>query len=92
MCIEAMQTEITRPLLSVVIPCFNEAGTILDLIERVREAPFASKQLIVVDDGSSDGPRELSKGLRGFDLTVLLHERNNGKGGRASNCIYSSSW
>jgi len=75
-----MQTERTRPLLSVVIPCFNEAGTILDLIERVRQAPVASKQLIVVDDGSSDGTRELLKGLSAPDLTVLLHERNKGKG------------
>ncbi|WP_043705329.1 glycosyltransferase family 2 protein [Synechococcus sp. CB0205] len=75
-----MQTESTRPLLSVVIPCFNEAGTILDLIERVRQAPVASKQLIVVDDGSSDGTRELLKGLSAPDLTVLLHERNEGKG------------
>jgi glycosyltransferase involved in cell wall biosynthesis len=75
-----MQTESTRPLLSVVIPCFNEAGTILDLIERVRQAPVTSKQLIVVDDGSSDGTRDLLKGLSAPDLTVLLHERNKGKG------------
>jgi len=75
-----MQTESTRPLLSVVIPCFNEAGTILDLIERVRQAPVASKQLIVVDDGSSDGTRELLKALSAPDLTVLLHDYNQGKG------------
>jgi len=69
-----------RPLLSVVIPCFNEAATILDLLERVRSAPVASKQIIVVDDGSIDGTRELLQGLRADDLTVLLHERNRGKG------------
>ena len=80
MSIVAMQTGSTRPLLSVVIPCFNEAGTILDLIERVRQAPVASKQLIIVDDGSSDGTRELVKGLSAPDLTVLLHESNKGKG------------
>ena len=76
----AMATESTRPLLSVVIPCFNEAATILDLIERVRQAPIASKQLIVVDDGSSDGTRELLQGLSAPDLTVLLHAKNKGKG------------
>jgi glycosyltransferase involved in cell wall biosynthesis len=70
-----------RPLLSVVIPCFNEAATILDLLERVRSAPVASKQIIVVDDGSTDGTRELLQGLPADDLTVLLHERNRGKGG-----------
>ena len=67
-------------MLSVVIPCFNEAATILDLLERVRSAPVASKQIIVVDDGSSDGTRELLQGLQADDLTVLLHERNRGKG------------
>jgi len=69
-----------QPLLSVVIPCFNEAATILDLLERVRSAPVASKQIIVVDDGSSDGTRELLQRLQADDLTVLLHERNRGKG------------
>lgn len=75
-----MTTESTRPLLSIVIPCFNEAPTILDLIERVRQAPVATKQLIVVDDASTDGTRELLRGLSAPDLTVLFHERNKGKG------------
>jgi glycosyltransferase involved in cell wall biosynthesis len=75
-----MAPSAARPLLSVVIPCFNEAATILDLLERVRSAPVASKQIIVVDDGSTDGTRELLQGLRADDLTVLLHERNRGKG------------
>jgi glycosyltransferase involved in cell wall biosynthesis len=75
-----MVSGVERPLLSVVIPCFNEAATILDLLERVRSAPVASKQIIVVDDGSSDGTRALLQGLHADDLTVLLHERNRGKG------------
>ena len=75
-----MVSGVERPLLSVVIPCFNEAATILDLLERVRSAPVASKQIIVVDDGSTDGTREFLQGLRADDLTVLLHERNRGKG------------
>ncbi|MFZ9463215.1 MAG: glycosyltransferase family 2 protein [Synechococcaceae bacterium WB4_1_0192] len=75
-----MTASTARPLLSVVIPCFNEAATILDLIERVRSSPVESKQIIVVDDGSSDGTRQLLQGLRATDLTVLLHERNRGKG------------
>jgi glycosyltransferase involved in cell wall biosynthesis len=64
----------------VVIPCYNEVATIASLIERVRRAPVASKQIIVVDDGSSDGTRALLQGLQADDLTVLLHERNRGKG------------
>jgi glycosyltransferase involved in cell wall biosynthesis len=69
-----------RPLLTVVIPCFNEAATILDLIERVRSSPVDSKQIIVVDDGSSDGTRDLLQELQADDLTVLLHAHNRGKG------------
>ena len=75
-----MAPSAARPLLSVVIPCFNESATILDLIDRVRSAPVESKQIIVVDDGSSDGTRELLQELKADDLIVLLHERNRGKG------------
>ena len=75
-----MTASTARPLLSVVIPCFNEAATILDLIERVRSSPVGPKQIIVVDDGSSDGTRTLLQGLQADDLTVLMHERNRGKG------------
>jgi len=78
--VASMAPSAEQPLLSVVIPCFNEAATILDLLERVRSTPVASKQIIVVDDGSSDGTRELLQGLQADDLTVLLHERNRGKG------------
>lgn len=69
-----------RPLLSVIIPCFNEAATILELIERVRQSPVASKHLIVVDDGSTDGTREILGQLSAPDLTILMHDRNQGKG------------
>jgi len=69
------------PLLSVVIPCFNEAATIATLIERVRQAPVASKQIVVVDDGSTDGSRELLQQLPpSDDLLVVFHPRNRGKG------------
>jgi glycosyltransferase involved in cell wall biosynthesis len=69
------------PLLSVVIPCFNEAATIEVLIERVRQAPVVSKQIIVVDDGSTDGTRELLQRLSASDdLLVLFHPKNRGKG------------
>ena len=61
----------SRPLLSVIIPCFNEAATILDLIERVRQAPVPSKQLIVVDDGSTDGTRELSVSYTHLTLPTI---------------------
>ena len=69
-----------RPLLSLVIPCYNEVGTILDLIERVRSAPVESKQIIVVDDGSTDGTRDCLRELQAADLTILFHPFNQGKG------------
>lgn len=70
----------TRPTLSVVVPCFNEAATVLDLIRRVQQAPIASKEIIVVDDGSTDGTRELLSTLDDQDLILISHPRNMGKG------------
>jgi glycosyltransferase involved in cell wall biosynthesis len=67
-------------VLSVVIPVFNERGTIEDILRRVRETGINS-QIIIVDDGSTDGTRELLESWRGqADLTIVLHERNQGKG------------
>jgi glycosyltransferase involved in cell wall biosynthesis len=65
--------------LSVVIPVFNEARTIREILERVRAAPF-DKEIIVVDDGSTDGTRDILKDREGRDVIVVLHDRNQGKG------------
>ena len=65
--------------LSVVIPVYNEAATVRDIVQRVRAVPL-EKEIIVVDDGSTDGTRDiLSTGL-GRDLIVVLQDRNQGKG------------
>jgi glycosyltransferase involved in cell wall biosynthesis len=66
-----------RPDLTVVIPAFNEAETILRVIERVREVPF-SVQIIVVDDCSTDTTAELVRGVSNVDF--IRHDRNQGKG------------
>jgi glycosyltransferase involved in cell wall biosynthesis len=67
--------------LSVVIPCYNEVNTIDRLLAAVRASPHADKEIIVVDDGSSDGTRERLTGeLRTQIDQVILHERNQGKG------------
>jgi glycosyltransferase involved in cell wall biosynthesis len=67
--------------LSVVIPCFNEATTIDRIIAAVRASPHLDKEIIVVDDGSSDGTRERLRGdLRLLIDQVILHEHNQGKG------------
>jgi glycosyltransferase involved in cell wall biosynthesis len=66
---------------SVVVPCFNEKATIVPLLKSVLAAPFR-KEVIVVDDGSTDGTRavldEHAPALEG--VRVILQERNQGKG------------
>ena len=65
--------------LSVIIPVFNEVQTIQEIIKKVKEAPF-EKEIIVVDDCSTDGTRDLLKEKEGDGVTVLFHESNQGKG------------
>lgn len=67
--------------LSVIIPCYNEASTIGRIIDAVRASPYPDKELIVVDDGSTDGTRERLAGEEGRRVDrVILHEANRGKG------------
>jgi glycosyltransferase involved in cell wall biosynthesis len=68
--------------LSVVIPCFNEVNTISELLARVHASKIEmSLEVIVVDDGSTDGTRELLQGELSEQISILhLQERNLGKG------------
>jgi glycosyltransferase involved in cell wall biosynthesis len=65
------------PELTIVVPAFNEAGTIADVIERLRALPF-ELQIIVVDDCSTDDTAAIVAGLDSVEL--VRHERNEGKG------------
>ena len=65
--------------LSVVIPVYNEIGTIREILERVRAVPIP-KEVIVVDDGSSDGTGDVLRGLSSPEIVTLYHDRNRGKG------------
>lgn len=64
-------------MISVIIPVFNEKSHLAEIIDAVEKVPL-EKQIIVVDDYSSDGAREILRYRRG--IKVILHERNMGKG------------
>jgi glycosyltransferase involved in cell wall biosynthesis len=68
------------PLVSVVMPAYNERDTVEEIVRRVLAVPLRL-ELIVVDDCSTDGTRELLQTLQGeLKLTLLLQPRNAGKG------------
>jgi len=68
----------------VIIPVFNEKGTISEIIEKVRRTDIGEikKEVIIVDDKSTDGTRELLKTLFNAkdEIKVIFHEKNRGKG------------
>ncbi len=65
--------------LSVVIPVYNEISTIEEILKRVQSVP-QDKEIIVIDDGSTDGTREWLEKLTMQEITVLFHSENKGKG------------
>ncbi|NEO84141.1 MAG: glycosyltransferase family 2 protein [Spirulina sp. SIO3F2] len=67
--------------LSIVIPCFNEVNTIESIIEAVQRSPITDKEIIIVDDYSTDGTRTLlEKQLAEHVDSVIYHSYNQGKG------------
>jgi glycosyltransferase involved in cell wall biosynthesis len=69
------------PHLSIIIPCYNERETIAEIIQRVQSV-VPDAEVLVVDDGSTDGSREILSALNGShpQVRVLLHAKNGGKG------------
>lgn len=80
-------------LLSVIIPCFNEERSLETLINAVLASPYPNKEVIVVDDFSTDGSRKLLKQLElsGKVARVLYHDRNKGKGAALRTGIASAT-
>ncbi len=68
--------------LSVIIPCYNEINTIDDVLDAVINAPYEDKEIIVVDDFSTDGTRDKLRnyGNSGKFKKIICHDKNMGKG------------
>jgi glycosyltransferase involved in cell wall biosynthesis len=67
--------------LSIVIPVYNEKDTVLELIRRVRAVALPlEREIVIVDDFSTDGTRDLIRGLEDPDARVLFQPKNMGKG------------
>lgn len=69
------------PLLSVLVPVFNEKTTVREIVARIQSVDI-DKEIIMIDDYSTDGTREILKELEAenANIRVLYHERNKGKG------------
>ena len=65
---------------SVIIPCFNEKDTITKIIEKVENATVLLKEIIIVDDLSTDGTREILEKINNPIIKILFHPKNKGKG------------
>ena len=82
--------------LSVIMPIYNEAATVEEIVRRVRVVPLAvpvgygerngqvivlEREVVLVDDGSTDGTRDILRSLEGeSDVVAVFHEQNQGKG------------
>jgi glycosyltransferase involved in cell wall biosynthesis len=69
--------------LSVVVPVYNERNTLVEIVRRMRAVELPDgieREIIVVDDGSSDGTRDVLRQLGDSTVRVVMHERNKGKG------------
>ena len=66
--------------LSIIIPCYNESSTIISLINAVKQSPVTDREIIIIDDGSKDGTRDILGQLSDPEVRVIFHKVNQGKG------------
>ncbi|MBU6140862.1 MAG: glycosyltransferase family 2 protein [Proteobacteria bacterium] len=79
-------------LLSVIIPCYNEKNTINAIIDAVNNSPYPHKEIIVIDDCSTDGTREkLKNEIAPLVAKIIYHEVNQGKGAALRSGIAAAS-
>lgn len=78
--------------LTVIIPCYNEAATIEKIVNAVIEAPYSDKEIIVVDDCSNDGTREVLKNKIESRVSLVIYQpENRGKGAAVREGIKKTS-
>lgn len=70
---------IAMPLLSVIVPVYNEARTIKQILERINSVAI-NKEIIVVNDGSCDGTEKILRDIEYGNLKIIHHSANRGKG------------
>ena len=73
--------------LSIIIPCYNEINTIEEVLNKIKNTSIKSKQIIIIDDYSTDGTREFLKCLKDKSIKVILQKKNQGKGAAISKGI-----
>ncbi|MFH1612144.1 MAG: glycosyltransferase family 2 protein [bacterium] len=66
-------------MISIVIPVFNEKNTILKILEKIQKINL-EKEIIIVDDGSTDGTKEILQNIKENNIKILYHSKNQGKG------------
>ncbi|UCH60701.1 MAG: glycosyltransferase family 2 protein [Anaerolineales bacterium] len=67
--------------ISIVMPCYNEIKTVGEIIERIQQVHLEyDKELIIIDDCSTDGTREFLQNLKDDGIAIIFHEKNRGKG------------
>ena len=78
--------------LSIIIPCYNELNTLKDIIKAVRKFHYNNKEIILIDDFSSDSTRELiKKSIEAKVDKVIYHDRNIGKGAAVRSGIIAAT-
>ena len=73
----------SKPILWIVIPCYNEKASIRTIVDKVREAPVAHKEIIIVDDCSTDGTSEVLDTEIAPLVSKVIHQKQNGGKGAA---------
>ena len=71
-----MELSKEKILLSVIVPCFNEINTIEEVINKIKNSPIDSKEIIIVDDFSTDGSKDFLGKIKDKEIVTIFHEKN----------------